>query len=96
NIEYDGRILDPDKNNYFRHREILITSVKDHKDGFKKIRNKELMENDKYVRSYSMPYKASFWKDFNSILRNPYLKAAQNDLTDEQSLEEQFESNGIK
>ncbi|MEM6523640.1 MAG: carboxypeptidase-like regulatory domain-containing protein [Bacteroidota bacterium] len=96
NIEYDGRILNPDKNNYFRHREILITSVRDHKDGFKKIRNKELMESGKYVQSYSMPYNASFWKDFNAILRNPYLKAAQNDLTNEQSLEEQFVANGLK
>ncbi|MEM6362757.1 MAG: hypothetical protein AAF731_21895 [Bacteroidota bacterium] len=43
-LKYNGRILNPDKNNYYRDLQVLITFVNDHKDGFKKIRNKELME----------------------------------------------------
>ncbi|MGD1958762.1 MAG: carboxypeptidase-like regulatory domain-containing protein [Fulvivirga sp.] len=94
NLEYNGRILNPDKNNYYRHLQVLITSVSDHKDGFKKIRNKELMEKRKYVRSYSKPYNVAFWKDFNTIMRDPYLKATKQDLTYHQTLEEQFDANG--
>ncbi|MEM9856270.1 MAG: carboxypeptidase-like regulatory domain-containing protein [Bacteroidota bacterium] len=96
NIKYNGRLLDPDKNNYFRHRQVLITHIRDHKDGFKKIRNKELMDKDKYLHSFELPYNKYFWQNFNTILRNPYLKAAENDLTSQRSLEEQFEANGSK
>ncbi|MEM9390965.1 MAG: hypothetical protein AAGA02_10850, partial [Bacteroidota bacterium] len=95
NLKYNGRILNPDKNNYYRHLQVLITSVSDYKDGFKKIRNKQLMEKRKYVRSYRMPYNAAFWKDFNTIMRDPYLKAAKQDLTHHQTLEEQFVANGF-
>ena len=96
NIKYNGRLLDPDKNNYFRHRQVLITHIRDHKDGFKKIRNKELMDKDKYLHSFELPYNKYFWQNFNTILRNPYLKAAENDLTSQRSLEEQFEANGSR
>ncbi|MEM6523641.1 MAG: carboxypeptidase-like regulatory domain-containing protein [Bacteroidota bacterium] len=95
NIEYNGRIIDPDKNNYYRHRQILITSINDHEDGFKKIRNKDLMEKRKYVRSYSLPYNPDFWNGQNVIMRNPYLKAAKSDLIKGGgSLESQFLANG--
>ena len=92
--EYNGRKLDPDKNNYYKYRQLLITQVFDNKDKYQRIRNSELMSNDKYVRDYHMPYNPEFWKDFNKTLMNPYLKAAQRQLQKTASLEEQFIKNG--
>lgn len=92
--EYKGKKLDPDKNNYYRHQQVLITIVKDSEDKYKRIKNRELMDNDTYVRDVEMPYDSDFWKRFNKIPINPYLKAAQKQLKEVRPLEEQFVSNG--
>lgn len=93
-VEYNGRKLDPDKNNYYRHQQLLVTSIKDNDDKFKRIRNSELMDEDTYVRNVSMLYDPYFWKRFNKIPINPYLKAAEIQLKEVRPLEEQFVSNG--
>lgn len=94
NTEYNGRKLDPDKNNYYKYRQLLITQVFDHRDKYQKIRRSELMQENKNVRNYHMPYNPRFWKDFNKTLMNSYLKAAQRQLQKNIPLEEQFKKNG--
>ncbi len=92
--ELNGRKLDPDKNNYYRFQQVLITNVSNNKDKYKKIKNAEMMVEDQYVRKYKMPYSPAFWKDYNKILMNPYLKAAQKQLQKARPLEQQFIDNG--
>lgn len=92
--EYNGRKLDPDKNNYYKYRQLLITQVFDYKDKIKRIKSSETMDDHLYVRNYSLPYNTKFWKDYNKILMNPYLKAAERQLQKSTPLEDQFKKNG--
>ncbi len=94
NTEFSGKKIDPDKNNYYHFQQVLITNVFDKKDKYKKIKISELMEKKKKLRQYKMPYSADFWKDYNKILMNPYLKTAQDHLQIIRSLEMQFQDNG--
>jgi hypothetical protein len=76
-IKYDGRVLDPDKNNYFRHDEILITYVFDKSEKFAR---KQLMDRKKYVSRYNVLYDESFWNNQSQLLLNPNLKLAKEHL----------------
>jgi len=76
-IEFDGRILDPDKNNYFRHDELLITHIFDKKEKMKK---GQLMDKKKYVYRYNVPYDQDFWQNYQQLLLNPNLKRAKSHL----------------
>ena len=90
NHKIKNRTIDPDKNNYFQFKELLITEIKDHKDKFRKIRKSELMDMEKYVRNHSMEYDPEFWENYNLIPMNPYLEKAKQHLSDSDKLKKQF------
>ena len=81
-VSYNGRKLNPDENNYYRHQQMVITSIKNAKD------------KDLYIRDKSMPYDPDFWKHFNTILVDEDLKSAKEQLESKRTLEEQFAANG--
>lgn len=85
-----GKIIDPDKNNYFQFKEMLITNVKNHEQKIDRISKKELMMKEKYVRNHRMDYDADFWKNYSTIPLNPYLKAAQKHLKESDKFNSQF------
>ena len=76
-VEYDGRILDPDKNNYFRYDELLITHIYTKKE---KVEKGKLLDRKKYVHRYEIPYNSSFWENYHQLLLNPSLKRAKRHL----------------
>jgi hypothetical protein len=82
-IEYDGRILDPDKNNYFRHDELLIIHIFNKKE---KIEKGQLMAQDKYVHRYKVPYDEEFWRNYRQLQLNPNLKRANRHLKEAEIL----------
>ncbi len=76
-LEYDGRILDPDKNNYFRYDELYIAHIYNKKDRPKK---DKLMERKKYVHRYNVHYRSTFWNNYNVLQLNPNLKRVKSHL----------------
>lgn len=93
-VSYNGRKLDPDKNNYYRHQQVLITDIKNKKDGFKRIKNTELMDDETYIRDLEMSYNPGFWQKYDGLIIDNDLKAAKKELQKSKSLEEQFVANG--
>lgn len=93
-VSYNGRKLDPDKNNYYRHQQILITDIKNKQDGFGRIKNTELMNDESYIRDMKMSYNSAFWEKYNGLLIDRDLKAAKQQLEKRKSLEQQFIANG--
>lgn len=82
-IEYNGKVLDPDKNNYFRYDEILITHIYTKKEDFVKI---NLMDKQKYVHRYAIPYNSKFWSKYKPLQLNPNLKRAESHLKEAEIL----------
>ncbi len=94
-VTYAGKKLNPDKNNYYRHQQLVVTSIKNSKDKFDRIKGADLMEKDVYVRDLNMPYVPKAWKGINGILLDKDLKAAKENLESFKPLEEQFVTNGM-
>ncbi|MEO1051509.1 MAG: carboxypeptidase-like regulatory domain-containing protein [Bacteroidota bacterium] len=89
----NGRKIDPDKNNFYSFRELLITEVKDRGDKFRKVKLKEQMDRNQYVRNHKKEYDPDFWKNYNVLLINPFMNKARSDLEKLAKLSEQFPQN---
>ncbi|MEL7002471.1 MAG: carboxypeptidase-like regulatory domain-containing protein [Bacteroidota bacterium] len=88
--ELNGRLIDPDQNNYFEFKELLITEIRSHKQKFQKIRERQLMDRKKYIRNHELPYSEDFWKRVNTIPMNPYLIRAKKHLISSDQFQRQF------
>jgi len=76
-IKYNGRILDPAKNNYFRQIELLITHIFSKSA---KIKKGQLMDKKQYIYRYPVPYHNQFWLNYRQLQLNPNLKRAKQHL----------------
>ncbi len=77
-IEYNGRLLDPEKNNYFRQTELLITRILPKKE---KVKKGKLMDPRHYVYRNPVPYNQAFWQHYRQLQLNPNLKRARQHLS---------------
>ncbi|WKV13459.1 hypothetical protein [Marivirga harenae] len=63
-----------------------VTDVKTRRRDFKRIKYKESMAVDEDLFDVETPYNEEFWNNFNSVIIDPKLKKAKEDI-------EQLESN---
>jgi len=93
---YNGRKIDPDKNNFFSFSELVITSVQDKKDKYRKVKLRDTLSSQVYIRNHKLEYDKQLWNKSSGLSRNPYIKQAKKHLAENLSLEVQFEANSNK